>query len=122
MLRKAKANVFNVLPSVLTRGQAMKRTTVVQVVIDEDLQDILEALAHGVNPDNNLVASYLRSGMYPVPPELRNYLADLLEGKITVKRGRPPIDPTTRIFRDINIKRLYNEVYQERLQVPRAKR
>src|SRR4051812_18342607 len=116
MLRKSKANAFNVLPSVLTRGQAMKRTTVVQVVIDEDLQDILEALAHGVNPDNNLVASYLRSGMYPVPQELRDYLADHLEGKLGVKRGRPPVDPVTRLFRNNNIKRLYNEVYQERLQ------
>lgn len=49
----------------------------------------LSDLARGKFPDLEFVSMALRGGM-PVPIEVRNFLADYIEGKIKKPRGRRP--------------------------------
>src|SRR5437762_7455007 len=67
--------------------------------------DVSRIVAAGGKPDLDDIAFLLRLGE-PVPPDVQNYLADLLDGSLSRSKGRPKKHP--------------GQLYSERLQAAKA--
>ena len=83
----------------------------------------LSALARNKIPDKETILRALR-GEQPIPNEVRQHLADLIEGKIKRPRGRSftSAEIAGKLFRDEAIRRIYRFIIDDIRQIPADKR